>query len=117
VFLITKRLEHLGCTVTAFTDPLAAVREFIQRPDDFDVVVTDVSMPHMSGFELASEPIAVRPEIPIIVISGYVRTEDRAKAEELGIREIVSKPSRITDLTDAMERVCIVRPTTEPITP
>ena len=105
VFLATNRLERRGCKVTGFTDPGKALHEFQRRPGDFDVVVTDVAMPHMSGFDLARQILAVRPETPIVMTTGYVRLEDRAAAEGLGIREIVPKPCRIEDLTGAFERL------------
>jgi CheY-like chemotaxis protein len=105
VFLISKNLERLGCQVTGFTDPETALREFRSRPGDFDVVVTDISMPRMSGFELARQLLTVRPEIPIVVTSGYMRPEDQAKAQQLGIQEVVLKPCRIDDLTRAFERI------------
>jgi CheY-like chemotaxis protein len=110
VFLAKNRLERQGCKVTGFTDPGDALREFQRRPGDYDVVVTDISMPHMSGFDLARELLAVQPGVPIVVTTGYVRPEDEAMAEKLGIREIVPKPCRIDDLTGAFERIGIVQP-------
>ena len=112
VFLLTKNLERLGCQVTGFTDPEAALREFRLRPDEFDVVVTDVSMPRMSGFDLARELQAIRANIPIVVTSGYLRPEDQAKAEKLGIEEVILKPSRVDDLARAFDRIFLGRATT-----
>jgi len=106
VFLATRKLEHMGYKVSGFTDAENALREFRLRPDDFDLVVTDVSMPGMSGLELARELIAVRANIPIIVTSGYVRPEDEAKAEEIGIREFLLKPVTIDALTRTLGIVC-----------
>ena len=92
--------------MSGFTDAESALREFRLRPDDFDLVVTDVSMPHMSGLELARELIAVRANIPIIATSGYVRPEDEAKAEEIGIREFLLKPVTMDALTCTLAIVC-----------
>jgi CheY-like chemotaxis protein len=69
-------------------------------------VVTDVSMPRMSGLELARELIAVRANIPIIATSGYVRPEDEAKAQEIGIREFLLKPVMVDALLRALGIVC-----------
>ena len=104
VYLGTRKLEHFGYRVTGFTDPETALREFRGRPGDFDVVVADVSMPRLSGFDLAKEFLAVRPDIPIIMSSGYVRPEDQAKGEQLGLREVISKPWAEGELAGALER-------------
>jgi PAS domain S-box-containing protein len=106
VFLATRKLEHMGYKVSGFTDAENALREFRFRPDDFDLVVTDVSMPRMSGLELARELIAVRANIPIIVTSGYVRPEDERKAAEIGIREFLLKPVTIDALTRTLGAIC-----------
>ena len=106
VFLATRKLENMGYKVSGFTDAESALREFRLRPDDFDLVVTDVSMPRMSGLELARELIAVRSNLPIIATSGYVRPEDEAKAKEIGIREFLLKPVTIEALTRALRIVC-----------
>jgi PAS domain S-box-containing protein len=105
VFLGTRNLERLGYKVSGFTDAESALREFHLKPGAFDVVITDVSMPRLSGFEFARQLRAVRPEIPIVVTSGYVRAEDQAKAAHLGIRDIVSKPCTLADLTRALNRI------------
>jgi len=99
----------LGCRVAGFTNPDEALREFHVRPCDFDVVVTGLVMPHMSGSDLVRKLRLVRPEIPIILITRCVRPEDRVTAKELGIHEVLAKPCRIEDLTGALERVTTER--------
>jgi PAS domain S-box-containing protein len=106
VYLATRKLENLGYKVSGFTDAESALREFRLRPGDFDLVVTDVSMPRMSGLELARELIAVRANIPIIATSGYVRPEDEAKAEEIGVREFMLKPVKMDALVNTLGNVC-----------
>jgi PAS domain S-box-containing protein len=106
VYLAKRRLERLGYKVSGFTDAESALREFTQRPDVFDLVVTDVSMPRMSGLELARELLAVRANIPIIVASGYVRPEDELKAKEIGVREFLLKPVTIDTLVRTLAAVC-----------
>jgi len=106
VYLATRKLEHLGYKVSGFTDAETALREFRLRPGDFDLVVTDVSMPRMSGLELARELIALRPNIPVIATSGYVRPEDEAKAEQIGVREFLLKPVKIDALVNTLGNVC-----------
>jgi PAS domain S-box-containing protein len=99
VYLATRKLEHMGYQVSGFSDPESALREFQNRPDDFALVVTDVSMPRLSGLELARELLAVRANVPIIVTSGYARPEDEAKAKQIGIREFLLKPVTMDALT------------------
>jgi PAS domain S-box-containing protein len=106
VFLATRKLKSMGYQVSGFTDPESALREFRKRPGDFDLVVTDVSMPRMSGLDLARELIALRANIPIIVTSGYARPEDEAKAEEIGVREFLLKPVKIEALVRTLANQC-----------
>ena len=106
VFLATRKLEHLGYKVRGFTDAESALKEFRLHPDDFDLVVTAVSMPRMSGLELARELIAVRPSIAVIATSGYVRPEDEHKAQEIGIREFLLKPLTMDALLRTLAIVC-----------
>ena len=104
--LLARRvLERLGFQVTATTDPAEAVRLFASRPADFDAVVTDLAMPVMSGFECAKAMLAVRPDVPIILTSGFLRPEDERRALELGIREVIPKPSTMDKLGCALERL------------
>ena len=104
VFLGTRKLELLGYRVRGFTDPEVALREFRQTPRSFDLIIADVSMPRLSGFDFAREILALRHDIPIIMSSGYVRPEDQAKGEQLGLRELISKPWAERELGGALER-------------
>ena len=103
VFLTKRVLERLGYKVTGYSDAAEALEAFRSRPDDFDVVVTDLMMPNASGFELASAMLEVRPGVPIIITSGYVRPEDHERARKLGIREVIEKPSAVDKLGEALD--------------
>lgn len=92
VFLITRNLTRLGYKVTGFTDSEAALREFMRGPDQFDAIVTDLAMPRLSGFDLLREVLALRPNIPAIMTSGYVRPEDEIMARQIGVRRLIPKP-------------------------
>ncbi|HLW78067.1 MAG TPA: ATP-binding protein, partial [Terriglobia bacterium] len=105
VRLAKRGLERLGYRVTGFTDPLAALAEFRRRPREFDAVVTDLSMPGMSGFGLAEELLVVRPDVPIIATSGYVRPEDQDMARRLGVRNLIPKPDSLDELSRALDAV------------
>ena len=80
---------------------LAAVRADLYQ---FDLVVTDYNMTHLSGLELAQAVKAMRPGLPIILASGYITEELRAKAPAAGIRELIYKPNTVDDLCEAVAR-------------
>ena len=64
-----------------------------------------MSMPSMSGFDLTRETLAIRPDLPIVMTSGYVRKEDEETAQQLGVREIIMKPSTLDELDAALKRL------------
>lgn len=105
VFLATRLLERSGYRVTGFTDAISALKEFRANPQVFDVVVTDLSMPRMSGFEFTEEVHRIRGEIPVVLTSGYLQAEDQQKAESLGIRELIQKPATANLLAGALQRI------------
>ncbi len=85
-------LTGLGYTVTALTSPVEALRRFISTPEAFDLIITDQTMPMMTGAELLAEIIAIRDDIPTILITGYSENMSPQKAKMLGITEFVMKP-------------------------
>jgi PAS domain S-box-containing protein len=105
VFLGERVLERMGYKVSGYSDPARALKDFTARPHDFDVVVTDLSMPGMSGFHLAQALLQSRPDLPIIMTTGYVRPEDRETAERRGIRELILKPNSIEELGRTLDRL------------
>lgn len=105
VFLITRVLERLGYRVAGFTDAEAALAAFRDDPTGFDAVVTDLSMPGLSGIDVAKRVLAQRSDIPVVLTSGYVRAEDRALALETGVREVVMKPNTVDALGQVLHRL------------
>ncbi len=85
-------LESLGYKVTSRTSSLEALELFKARADDFDLVITDMTMPNMNGDELAGEILAIRPEIPVILCTGYSSKLNEKEALALGIQAYVLKP-------------------------
>lgn len=100
-----RSLGRLGHTVTAFTDPVEALEAFRARPDAFDLVVTDLAMPQVSGIDLARAVLALRPDVPIVLTSGRVSDDQRAQAQDAGIREVLVKPFSPDELAHALQRV------------
>jgi signal transduction histidine kinase len=97
-------LERLGYRVTGLTSSLAALEVFRRAPERFDVVVTDLTMPKLTGTELASELRRIRPDLPIVLTSGHSVHQDRERARGLGIAELVAKPSTVHALGTAIHR-------------
>lgn len=105
VYLMTRVLQRSGYEVTGFSDAERALQTLRERPSDFDVVVTDLSMPGMSGFHVARAIGEIREDLPVVVTSGYVRAEDRAIAREIGVRELVLKPDTVEELASVLEEL------------
>ena len=105
VLLARRALERLGYRVTGHHDPIEALQDFNARPDAFDVVVTDLSMPGMSGFELARGVLATRPDIPLLMTSGYVRPQDEEAAHNIGVRAVILNPNTADDLGKMLDRL------------
>ena len=89
---IGELLKGCGCQVTVETDSRSALSKFERSPEAFDLVVTDQTMPGITGAELAQSLLAIRPDLSIILCTGYSDQVDEAGAEALGIRGYVSKP-------------------------
>ncbi len=98
----TALMERMGYAVTAETDPAAALRRFRADPRGFDILITDMSMPHMDGDALAKEVLALRPDMPIILCTGYNERISEEKARALGIRKYIEKPIDYNDLARAI---------------
>lgn len=85
-------LESLGYTITAFTSSVEALEEFLLAPQKFDLVITDMTMPHLTGADLSREMLAARPDLPIILYTGYSAILSKEEALSLGIKAFVMKP-------------------------
>ena len=87
-----KMLQRLGYKVTAFTNSMDALEAFRGNPDSFDIVITDMTMPNMTGDLFAKELMKIKPVIPIIICTGFSERMNPEKAEEIGIKGILMKP-------------------------
>ena len=105
VYLLTRILERLGYRVSGFTDPVRALTAFQLDPDAFHALVTDLSMPGLSGHDLTREVLKIRPALPVVMTSGYVRTTDRDLAIQNGVRELVLKPDTAQALGEILHRL------------
>ncbi|MHC1742582.1 MAG: CHASE2 domain-containing protein [Syntrophobacteraceae bacterium] len=95
--LVSDMLETLGYRVTSANTPLEAIEIFRAGPDRFKVVITDMSMPGMTGEELAEELLRIRSDIPVILCTGYGDATFRS-----GARTLLTKPFKLKDLAKAL---------------
>jgi CheY-like chemotaxis protein len=93
-----EMLGDLGYEPVGFASSLAALASFRSTPDRFDVVVTDESMPEMTGSELARQIRALRPGVPIVIMTGHATAELARRARELGVAEVLNKPLVARDM-------------------
>ncbi len=98
VDLTTQKLESLGYSVTSKLHSHEALEAFSAAPGRFDLVISDLTMPGITGDKLAASLLEVRPDIPIIIYTGYSSPEMEQKASQLGIRAVLCKPSSRNEL-------------------
>jgi PAS domain S-box-containing protein len=102
-------LVRLGYKVVIHTSSLAALEAFRAAPERFDLVITDYTMPHMTGESLARELRRIRPDIPIILCTGFSHTMTAEKAKALGIDAFCMKPLLFRDLGLVIRQVLVQR--------
>jgi PAS domain S-box-containing protein len=98
-------LEKTGCQVTGLTDSVTALALFCSTPEQFDLVITDQTMPVMTGSEMARRMLEIRPDIPIVMVTGHSESVDEQKAKSMGIRAFLAKPLRIDQLVTTIETI------------
>jgi signal transduction histidine kinase/DNA-binding response OmpR family regulator len=98
-------LERLGYQVQLFADSEEALAAFRNDPQGCDLVVTDQTMPHLSGLELAKAFLAIRPDLPIILSSGFSSQASEEEAVRAGIRRFIMKPVNIAELAAAIREL------------
>jgi PAS domain S-box-containing protein len=105
VHLEKQMLERLGYCITSFTGSKDALAAFETDPTQFDLVITDMHMPKLTGVQLAKKMIAVRPAIPVILCTGFSESIDKEKTESLGIKGLLMKPVGMMDLAHKVREV------------
>ena len=105
VLIGKKLLEHLGYKVTAVEDSTTALQLFERNPDQFDMIITDQTMPELSGIELAKKITSIRPEVPVILLTGFRNTEKLFDAKSAGITEVFTKPIDIKEFSHKIRNI------------
>jgi signal transduction histidine kinase/CheY-like chemotaxis protein len=103
--VMRRMLTKMGYKITTYTDSLLAAKDFRDNPHDYDAVITDMTMPNMTGAELARELLSQRPELPIIMTTGYSEVIDKEKAARIGIMAFMLKPVKKKQLSKAIRNV------------
>ena len=105
VRLEKQMLERLGYAVTTCTSSMDAAGLFKQSPDAYDLVITDMSMPDMTGEQLAGEILAVRPDAAMIIYTGFSEHMNEELAYAMGFKGFLLKPVTKSALAKAVRRV------------
>ncbi len=91
-------LEMIGYKVTSMTNSLESLELFRSNPEDYNLVITDLTMPGLTGDRLAAEIIAIKPDMPVIISTGYADALDDEQIKSSGIKAFIPKPYRRNEL-------------------
>ncbi len=108
--VIRLMLERLGYNVETKMDPTEALELFQTKPDHFDIVITDVTMPQMTGIKLSEKLMEIRPDIPIIVCTGHSHLVNEEKTKEVEIAAFIKKPIAFKNLAKTVRKVLDAKP-------
>ena len=103
--MANQTLGHLGYSVTAVNSSPDALNVFQSHPGDFDLVITDMTMPHMTGDRLAAALMRIRPDIPVILCTGYSRKITQETAAAMGIKALIYKPASMEEMATTVRNV------------
>lgn len=107
--MLTQILEKLGYKVTSSLSGKETLNIFRRSPGDFDLVITDQTMPEITGDELSREMLRIRPDIPIILCTGFSQKITEKEARTIGIRKFLFKPIRARVLSETIRDILEVR--------
>lgn len=104
--LLTRMWENIlgriGYKITAMNSPDEAIKLFKAAPDDFDLVITDLSMPEMTGDMLSRAILSIRPGMPVILCTGYASRVEKDPSISACFTKVIYKPAKIAELTAAI---------------
>ena len=105
VKMLQRMFERLGYKVQTATTPEEALERFRSNPDHFDLVITDMTMPKMTGVKLSEKLMDIRKDIPIIVCTGHSALVDEEKAKELGLAAYIIKPIDMQETAQIIRKI------------
>lgn len=104
VALAREMLQNLGYRVVVTRSSTKALKIFREHPQQFDLIITDMTMPAMTGVDLAREALKIRPEISIVLCTGFSELITEEAAKKIGIKEFVMKPFTLRDLSRVVRK-------------
>jgi signal transduction histidine kinase/ActR/RegA family two-component response regulator len=113
--VIGQMLRRLGYEVLTATSGEEALKIYNNRPESIDLVITDMTMPKMTGIDMASKMLQIRPDLAIILCSGFSETIARKKAEMVGIQNFLTKPILYKELSATVKAVISKKGVTSPV--
>lgn len=102
-----KALELLGYTVMAFHDSRLVEAVVSKDPERFDLMIVDLNMPYLDGFELSEKIFNIRPDIPVILTTGYAELIDRQRIEKLGFHSLLMKPYQMDEISLVISEILV----------
>jgi len=105
VRMVQQMLERLGYDVTVRTSSVEALEAFRAQPDKFDLIITDQTMPNKTGVQLARDLMRIRPDIPIILCTGFSEVISEKEAKDRGLRGYIMKPVVKSEIAKAIRMV------------
>ncbi len=105
--LITSKalLKQLGYEIETFLDGASALRTFLKKPDQYDLIITDLTMPNMTGDIFSKEVLKIRKDMPIIMCTGFNENFNQTMAESIGIRKYIQKPFTTRKLSSSIRQI------------
>ena len=100
--LHSSLLDSLGYTVTSMVNSLEALQLFEEKTEDFDLLLTDMTMPGMTGDVLAQKCLSLKPDLPVVIVTGFSERITEEKAEEMGIKALLLKPVTKPQMANAI---------------
>jgi CheY-like chemotaxis protein len=104
----TSLLEHLGYKVTSQTDSLKALEIFRSSPDEFDLIITDYTMPKLTGLDFAREVRRIRPDMPVMLCTGFSEKVTPDSMKELGVG-LLMKPYGMRQISEEVRKTIDVK--------
>ncbi|MFP3982463.1 MAG: ATP-binding protein, partial [Desulfurivibrionaceae bacterium] len=105
VSMARRLLEYLGYEVTTFTDSEEALKAFRQAPEDYDLLITDQIMPRLTGDELSRRVLEIRPNLPVVLCTGYREKISETEMKNIGLKTIIYKPLTLQQLGNTVRNV------------
>jgi PAS domain S-box-containing protein len=105
VAMLTRGLQSMGYQVEGHTDSMKALSVFTTNPDSFDILISDQTMPRLTGLELARHVLQLRPDFPIILATGFSDTVNEHSAREAGVRQFLLKPASPRTIAEHIRRI------------